>query len=267
MKRRKKLMLSGLGACVLGLAVIWNPFSHVSLEKATVVLPAAVQVAPPSGRDDVLVIVYSGDGGWADLDRQLGNAFAARGFPVLGVNTFRYYWRMRTAEESAAQLDALMTKYLEQWHKQRVWLVGFSFGADVLPAVIDKLSPENRARIAQLVLLSPSRDFSFEIQFEGYMVSQGKFKAFLKRQLEKINTVPHYAALPPVQALHQQFPVACYYGNDDADESLCTVAGLPAWVQVYPKAGDHHFDGGYLPLAAQLIDALPAQATTVAASL
>jgi type IV secretory pathway VirJ component len=58
--------------------------------------------------------------------------------------------------------------------------------------------------------------------------------------------------------------VACYYGNDDADESLCTVAGLPTWIQVYPKAGDHHFDGGYVPLAAQLINALPALATTAA---
>ncbi|MEO5813017.1 MAG: AcvB/VirJ family lysyl-phosphatidylglycerol hydrolase [Rhodanobacter sp.] len=252
-------MLSGLGVCVLGLAVIWNPFTHVSLDNATVVVPAAMQVTPPSGRDDVLVIVYSGDGGWADLDKQLGNAFAARGLPVLGVNTFKYYWRMRTADESAAQLDALMTKYLEQWHKQRVWLVGFSFGADVLPTIIDKLSPENRARIAQLVLLSPSRDFSFEIQFEGYMVSQGRFKAFVKRQLEKFNKVPHYPTLPPVQAMQRQLPVVCYYGTDDADESLCTIAGLPRWIQVYPENGGHHFDGGYAPLAARLIEQLPAR--------
>lgn len=259
-------MLSGLGACVLGLAMIWNPFSHVSLEKATVVLPAAASATPPAGRDDVMVIIYSGDGGWADLDKQLGDTFAARGLPVLGVNTFKYYWRMRTADESAAQLDALMTKYLEQWHKQRVWLVGFSFGADVLPTVIDKLSPENRARITQLVLLSPSRDFSFEIQFEGYMVSQGRFKAFVKRQLEKFNKVPHYATLPPVQALHQQFPVACYYGRDDADESLCTVAGLPAWMQVYAKNGGHHFDGGYAPLAAQLLQGLSAERATAVAA-
>jgi type IV secretory pathway VirJ component len=262
MKRRKKLMLTGLGAGVLGLAIVWNPFSRVSLENATVVVPAAAQVAPPSGRNDVLAIVYSGDGGWADLDRQLGGAFADRGLPVLGVNTFKYYWRMRTADESAAQLDSLMTKYLQRWHKQRVWLVGFSFGADVLPTIVDRLSRENRARIAQLVLLSPSRDFSFEIQFEGYMVSQGRFKAFVKTQLEKFNQVPHYAALPPVQALHQQFPVACYYGKDNADESLCTEADLPAWVRVYPKDGDHHFDGGYVPLAAQLIDALPTSTTT-----
>lgn len=246
--------------------MIWTPFSKPSLQQSTIVLPAPAQVAAPAGKGDVLTIIYSGDGGWADLDKQLGGAFSARGLPVLGVNTFKYYWRMRTADESAAQLDALMTKYLAQWHKRRVWLVGFSFGADVLPTVIDKLSPANRARITQLVLLSPSRDLSFEIQFEGYMVTQGRFKAFVKTVLEKFNKVPHYDTLPPLLALKQQFPVVCYYGKDDADDSLCTDPGLPTWVQLRPKKGDHHFDGGYKPLAAQLIDELPASAATVNAT-
>src|SRR5690348_1826606 len=173
-------MGSIVGACVLGFALFWNPFARPSLEKAIVTVQPAPGVQAPAGKDDVLTILYSGDGGWADLDKQLGNAFVARGIPVLGVNAFKYFWRSRDPDVAAAQLDALMTKYLDHWHKRRVWLVGFSFGADVLPTLIDKLSPANRARITQLVLLSPSRDTSFEIQFEGYMVTQGRFKAFVK---------------------------------------------------------------------------------------
>lgn len=260
-------MLAGFGAVVLGLAVIWNPFTRISLERATVVVPPAAQVAPVSGHDDVLVVVYSGDGGWADLDQQLGGAFAAHGLPVLGVNAFKYYWRLRSGEESAAQLDALLTENLARWHKQRIWLVGYSFGADVLPSIVDRLSPANRARIAQLVLLSPSRDYSYEIKFEGYMVARGRFLAFAKRLLEKFSKVPDYPALPPVQALQDQFPVVCYYGKDDADDSLCTVPDLPPWVQVHAKNGDHHFDGGYVPLAAQMLAELPARARSTPATL
>jgi type IV secretory pathway VirJ component len=48
-----------------------------------------------------MAIIYSGDGGWADLDRRLGIAFIDRGIPVLGINTFKYYWRKRTPDESA----------------------------------------------------------------------------------------------------------------------------------------------------------------------
>lgn len=260
-KRGKWIMWSGVGACVLGLALlVWTPFSKPSLEDSTIVLTPAAGVQAPLGKGDVLTILYSGDGGWADLDKQLGNAFVARGIPVLGVNAFKYFWRNRTPDESAAQLDALMTKYVNQWHKPRVWLVGFSFGADVLPTIINKLSPANRARIAQLVLLSPSHDTSFEIQFEGYMITQGRFKAFVKTLLEKFNKVEHYDALPPAQALGHQFPVVCYYGKDEADDALCTDPGLPSWFVVHAKNGDHHFEGGYQPLAAQMVEELPAQA-------
>lgn len=258
-------MWAATGACVLGLALLWNPFARPSLEKSMVAVPAATGVQAPAGKGDVLTILYSGDGGWADLDKQLGGAFAARGIPVLGINAFKYFWRSRSPDEAAAQLDALITRYSAQWHKQRIWLVGFSFGADVLPTIIDRLSPGNRARIAQLVLLSPSRDTSFEIQFEGYMITQGRIKAFLKTTLEKFNKVPHYDALPPLQALHNQPPTTCYYGLDEADDSLCTMPGLPAWVGVHPKQGDHHFAGGYQPLAAELLRELPPSADAVPA--
>lgn len=257
-------MWASVGVCALVLAAISTPFSKPSLEQSTIVLTPAADMTAPAGDGDVLTILYSGDGGWADLDKQLGNAFVARGIPVLGINVFKYFWRMRPPDVAAAQLDALMTKYLDQWHKRRVWLVGFSFGADVLPTIIDKLSPENRARITQLVLLSPSRDTSFEIQFEGYMMAQGRFKAFVKTLLEKFNKVPHYPALPPVVTLDHQFPVVCYYGLDDKDDSLCTKPGLPAWIKVYGMPGGHHFDEGYQALAAQMIGGLPASATAAA---
>ena len=256
-------MWTGVGVAVLGLALaVWTPFSKPSLDASTVLLTPPATLAAPAGDSDVLTILYSGDGGWADLDKQLGNAFVARGIPVVGINAFKYFWRNRPPDVAAAELDALMTKYLDARHKQRVWLVGFSFGADVLPTLIDKLSPQNRARIAQLVLLSPSRDASFEIQFEGYMMAQGRIKAFVKTLLEKFNKVPHYDALPPVVAIDHAFPVVCYYGRQEADDSLCTDPGLPEWVTVHAKNGDHHFEGGYQPLAAQMINELPRQAAT-----
>ncbi|MGY3038475.1 type IV secretory pathway VirJ component [Rhodanobacter sp. TND4EL1] len=254
-------MLAVVAAGLLGVAMMWNPWSRVSLEKTTVVLPVPVAgTTPPAGRDDVMAIIYSGDGGWADLDRRLGIAFVDRGIPVLGVNTFKYYWRDRTPEQSALELDALMTKYLGAWGKKRIWLVGYSFGADVLPTIIDKLSPANRARITQLVLLSPSRDVTFEIELEGYMIKQGWFKEHVKTVLQHINPIRHYDALPPLQALQGKPPVVCYYGLVDADDSVCTQSGLPTWVTVHAKKGGHHFDGGYQPLAKQMLDELPVAA-------
>jgi type IV secretory pathway VirJ component len=267
MKHGSWIMLAVTGSALLGIALVWNPWSRVSLEKATVVLPVAgISTPAPAGRGDVMAIIYSGDGGWADLDRRLGIAFIDRGIPVLGVNTFKYYWRSRTPEESARELDALMNKYAAAWGKQRVWLVGFSFGADVLPSIIDRLSPANRARIAQLVLLSPSRDVTFEIELQGYMIRQGWWKEHLKQLLQHLNPIAHYDAMPPLQGLHNQPPVVCYYGLDESDDSVCTEPTLPDWVQVHAKHGDHHFDGGYQPLAAQMLNELPASSSTAGAA-
>ncbi|MEO8811262.1 MAG: AcvB/VirJ family lysyl-phosphatidylglycerol hydrolase [Rhodanobacter sp.] len=266
MKRGKIMLLVVvmLGALVLLLA--WSPWSRVSLQSVTVVWPAASHgIAPPAGKGDVMAIIVSGDGGWADLDRRLGIAFIDRGIPVLGVNSFKYYWRERPAEETAQELDALMTNYLDVWNKRRVWLIGFSFGADVLPTIIDKLSPANRARIAQLVLLSPSRDVTFEIELEGYMIKQGWLKEHVKHVLQQINPIRHYDPMPPLQALQGKPPVVCYCGLDDADDSLCDQAGLPAWVTVHAEKGGHHFDEGYQRLTQQMLEALPAEAISVEA--
>ena len=258
-------MWTSAAACVLGFALLWNPFARPSLERSVVVVPPAPGVQAPADKDDVLTILYSGDGGWADLDKQLGTVFATRGIPVLGINSFKYFWRSRSPDIAAQQLDALITDSLAKWHKRRVWLVGFSFGADALPTLIDKLSPAARSRITQLVLLSPSRDITFEIQIQGYMKPQGHFAMLLKNLSDRFNNVPDYPALPPVVALDNQFPVVCYYGKDDADDSLCTEKGLPAWVTVHGEAGGHHFNEGYQRLAEQMIDELPAQAAKPAA--
>ena len=260
MKRARPILLAVLVVCLAGALALWSPWSRVSLERATVVLPAASGAVAPVGKSDVLAIIYSGDGGWADLDKQLGDAFSARGIPVLGVNTFKYYWRDRSADESAAQLDALMTKYVAQWGKRRVWLVGFSFGADVLPTIVSRLGPANRARVTQLVLLSASKNLNFEIELEGYMSSQGWWKEHIKTFLQRVNPVRHYDARPPLLALQGKPPVVCYYGLDERDDSVCAEPDMPKWITVHAKPGGHHFDGGYQPLAAQMIDELPAAA-------
>src|SRR5262245_60453823 len=40
----------------------------------------------------VLAVIYSGDGGWRDLDRTVGEWLAAHGIHVVGVDALRYFW-------------------------------------------------------------------------------------------------------------------------------------------------------------------------------
>lgn len=254
-------MKNALGYSALGIAallavalLLWHPWVRTPIQKATI--PLAAQTAPPAAQEDLLTVIYSGDGGWADLDQRLGNVFVSRGVPVVGVSAMKYFWRERPPEEAAHDLDTLLDKYTAQWGKQRVLLIGYSFGADVLPTIVARVRPDNRARIEQLVLLSPSRDVSFEIELEGYM-HKSWWTTATQNFLQWLNPVRHFDAMPPIRALGGKPPIACYYGVDDADESGCTDPDLPAFVTVYRKPGDHHFDYDYEKLATELIERMP----------
>lgn len=261
MKSRSKkviryVLLAILALVVLGL-LAWHPWTRASMEKSTVELPALTTA--PAGEEDLLVVIYSGDGGWWDLDQRLGAVFVERGIPVAGVSTFKYFWRYRAPQESAHDLDGLLDKYTAQWGKKRVLLIGYSFGADVLPTLVGLLRPDNRAKLSQLVLLSGSRDINFEIELEGYM-QQGWWTTHTHNFLQWLNPVVHTPAMPPIAQLGGKPPMACYYGEEDADDSVCTDPHLPGFVTVYKKPGSHHFDENYEKLATELIQRMPARA-------
>lgn len=260
MKRVLKWFAVVIVLAVVAGVVAWQPWHHATMEDALVVLPAKQGVTPAAGRDDILAVFYSGDGGWRDLDKTLGGILADHGVPVLGVSLLQYYWRERSPEESARDLDALVRQYGDQFGKKRVWLIGFSFGADVLPSIIDKLPADTRARVAQLVLLSPSKDASFEIEMQGYMV-EGWWKTHTQNLMQWFHPVSHYDARPPLLALQGKPPVTCYYGKEDEDDAICATKELPAWITVHEKPGDHHFDYNYEGLATQMIEELPASGT------
>ena len=249
---------------LVGALAFWQPWrSPPSMAETSTVLPVPSGVSPPPGQSDLLAVFMSGDGGWRDLDQQVGSHINAHGIPVIGISALEYYWHGGSAERTANELDALIDANLASQHKSRLWLIGFSFGADILPTVLEHLKPENRARIAQVVLLSPSTDLNFEIELEGYMRQrQGWLQSTLKTIHEQIHPIPHYPALPPLLALAGQPPVICYYGVDDDDDTVCKESNLPAWIKVYAMPGDHHFNYDYEGLARRMIADLPAQPAT-----
>jgi len=82
MRRSIRWSLGVVGLIVIAGVLWWQPWKHVSLDEAAVVLDGARGVAPPPELADVMVVFYSGDGGWSDLDKGLGN-FASNSFDVV----------------------------------------------------------------------------------------------------------------------------------------------------------------------------------------
>ncbi|MGD9888428.1 MAG: AcvB/VirJ family lysyl-phosphatidylglycerol hydrolase, partial [Halothiobacillaceae bacterium] len=123
--------------------------SPSSNSKALAGLPV-IEYLPKSDTHDaalenVRVLFFSGDGGWRDIDQQVGRALAEDGLHVLGIDALRYFWRKRSPEHVAADVVALLdagaaghdaTKHpLKDSQEQRLVLIGYSFGANILPLV------------------------------------------------------------------------------------------------------------------------------------
>ncbi|RKH93115.1 virulence factor family protein [Corallococcus sp. AB038B] len=178
---------------------------------------------------DTLALFVTGDGGWASLDQTVSESLAAQGIPVVGFNSLRYFWKRRTPEQTSADVARALRHYLSAWGKERVVLLGYSRGADVVPAIAARLPEDLRERVRMAVLLAPGKEAEFEVHVTDIFGGKGR---------------PTAAVLPDVQAL-KGTPVLCVYGDEELSDSLCpTLSGVPGARAVLLKGG-HHFDGDY----------------------
>jgi type IV secretory pathway VirJ component len=194
--------------------------------------PAPIDAAPT----DVFAIIMSGDGGWAGLDQDVAAALSAKGIPVVGLDSLRYYWTARTPDGLAADTDRLIRYYLAHFGKQRVLLIGYSQGADVLPFAVNRLPAATRSKVALTAVMGMSEHALFEFHLSSWISDSDSGPA----TLPEINRV-------------SGMPVLCIYGADETD-SLCPRLDPKKFTIVKLKGG-HHFDGDYGNLAHQILTA------------
>lgn len=185
---------------------------------------------------DTFAIFVSGDGGWAGLDKQVAGALAQAGIPVVGVDSLRYFWEERTPAGFAADLQRIVRVYAQRWKRTRVVLIGFSQGADVLPAAINRLPEATRAALRMTALLSLGKSADYEFHVSNWISSDD----------DGLPIAPEVARLPVPSTV-------CIYGEDD-DDALCPA--LPKQNRRVSLPGDHHFEGDYATLANTLLQQL-----------
>jgi lysylphosphatidylglycerol synthetase-like protein (DUF2156 family)/type IV secretory pathway VirJ component len=191
---------------------------------------------PAEPRGPLLAIVLSGDGGWRDVDRSIAQKLQSDGVSVVGWDSLRYFWTKKSPEQTARDLGAVIDTYTSRWGTSKIALIGYSFGADVLPFAYDRLSPEAKIRVVQLSLLGFAPAADFEITVSGWLgAAPGK---------EALPTGP---AIAPIDAAMVQ----CFYGAEE-DDSACP--SLTGKAEVFRVSGGHHFDHDYGALARRILD-------------
>jgi len=189
-------------------------------------------VAP---RTELLAVLLTGDGGWAATDKGLSAALAARGMPVVGWNSLRYFLHPRNPDGTARDLERILRAYLPLWHRQKVVLIGYSFGADVLPFLVHRLPPDLRSGIALVALLGPDEKAGFRFHLAEWLGKDSK------------DTLP---VRPEIEAI-RGLPLLCMYGIQEA-HSLCKELD-PAQARIRSRPGSHIVGKQYGPIVEEIL--------------
>ena len=206
--------------------------------QATDVADLPLVELPADKPSDLMAVVLSGDGGWRDIDMNLAEDLRKSGVPVIGWDALRYFWREKTPDGTAEDLAAIMQIYMTKWQASRVALIGYSFGADVLPFAYNRLPPDLQGHVVQMSLLGFADRADFEITMTGWLGAPPSADA--------LPVAPELAHVPPGM-------IQCFYGADEEDSDCPSLA---QGAEIIKKPGGHHFDGDYAGLAQDILAGL-----------
>ncbi|MBT2794548.1 virulence factor family protein [Paraburkholderia strydomiana] len=197
---------------------------------------------PAAHPNGLMAIVISGDGGWRDLDKTIAQALQKDGVSVIGWDSLRYFWSEKPPAQTSRDLARVMQTYGARWHAQHIALIGYSFGADVMPFAYNRLPDALRAKVSLISLLGFAPDADFQIRVGGWLGMPASDKALKVR--------PELTRVPPAI-------VQCIYGADEED-TLCP-ALTKTGIEVIRTSGDHHFGGDYNVLERRILAAFKKQ--------
>jgi type IV secretory pathway VirJ component len=173
---------------------------------------------PAAADHGVIAVHLTGDDGYDDTDRRLARGLASQGVPVIVLDSRKYFTAPRTPEGAAADLARILRFYLPAWHGRQFVMSGFSFGADVMPFLLNRLPADLRQKLRSVTLLSPTGEATFHYRLPDWGPAP---------------KVPHYPVAPELERLRGE-RMLCFYGATDKgamgpqlDPTLITCYRMP----------------------------------------
>lgn len=192
---------------------------------------------PAQNQSDLPIVFFvSGDGGWTSFDQTLAEALRARGYPVVGLDAQKYFWKRKTPEILGEAMSQSLTHYSQTWKRKSFVLIGFSFGASVLPFAATRCGDNIKENIKGLICLSPDEISDFEIHVSD-MLNLGK-------------KTGDYDVLAEIKKIKTPTP-ACLFGESEDNEFKTKLSR--AGIKVVTLPGGHHYNNRYTELAKAII--------------
>lgn len=203
--------------------VLADELSDLPLEEVRAIGPKTSRMA----------IFLTGDGGWAEIDKGVSAELAKRGVDIVALSSLQYFWKPRSPDEAAKDVARILRHYLATWKKRDVLVIGYSFGADAAPFIVNRLPVDLRDNIRSVNLLGLAETADFEIHVSTWLGADNH-GVHTRPELNRLKT-----------------RVLCVYGDGEKD-SLCPTL-TAANVKVVKVGDGHHFGDRYQELAENVL--------------
>jgi len=136
--------------------------------------------------DRPLIFYLSGDGGMNKFSTDLCEGLNSRGFDVIALNSKSYFWSKKTPAKTAEDISHFLSEKLPGRKNQQIVLIGYSFGADVVPFILNRLSKEIDDKVLVSFLMASSGTTDFEIHWADIMGQNTKRSMDVVSEINKL---------------------------------------------------------------------------------
>jgi type IV secretory pathway VirJ component len=164
------------------LIILSAPFLYMSLSAQD--LPVKEWAA--ASQDKPLIFYLSGDGGFNKFSNSLCEGISKKGYEVISLNSKSYFWDKKTPEQTTTDISNYLSKKIAGRKNQQIVLIGYSFGADVLPFILNRLPKDIHDKILVSFLMASSGTTDFEIHWADIFGGNAKRNMDVVSEINKL---------------------------------------------------------------------------------
>lgn len=183
-----------------------------------------VSVFKGSDTSKPVLFYISGDGGWNKFSTAFIQNLSSKGYKIVGLNAREYFWHKKDAVQTAEDMSLVITSHMKTAKNKSFVLIGYSFGADVIPFIVSHSNAEITANLKYLILMSPSSSTDFEVHISELLGVGNNNGLSVPAEINKIEK-----------------PVLFVFGDKEDDFPMKDIRIKNYKVEKLP--GGHHYDG------------------------
>ena len=181
------------------------------------------------------VLYLSGDAGFNKFSTGLCDAINKAGYSITALNSKSYFWDKKTPEQTVKDITAYLEKQFPGRKNQQLVMAGYSFGADVLPFIANRLPDSLKRQLISVVMLSPSTSTDFEVHWSDLFGSDKKRSMDVVAEMNKMGSQK----------------TITLFGSDEETFPAKNIRLKNYYTEILP--GGHHFDGNTDEVAKKMI--------------